>query len=282
MDVGAVTEGGMAAALDGAEVIFNLGADEVEIAPGAFVIYQGSHGDRGAHRADVILPAAAWTEEPGLFVNTEGRPQLAIRAGFPPGEAKENWAILRALSGELGAALPWDSLAALRLGGYLRGRSPDQVRATVIEYIASGSLGPQHADAISGVRGQLRASEPWVVDLAIGAVVHLGDTAAIPTLVELVGDTSAHTAQKAANALSSLTFQAHGVNQRRWERWFRRYGNAGREAWLLDAMVDRDRRVRENAQRALRQLPWAVNYDPDLDRRQLKLARRAVEKYLEG
>jgi NADH-quinone oxidoreductase subunit G len=81
---------------------------------GRFVIYQGSHGDRGAHRADIILPAAAWTEEPGLFVNTEGRPQLALRAGFPPGEAKENWAILRALSGELGAPLPFDSIAQLR------------------------------------------------------------------------------------------------------------------------------------------------------------------------
>jgi NADH-quinone oxidoreductase subunit G len=78
------------------------------------VIYQGSHGDRGAHRADVILPAAAYTEEQGLFVNTEGRPQLALRASFAPGEAKENWAILRALSGELGATLPWDSLAQLR------------------------------------------------------------------------------------------------------------------------------------------------------------------------
>ena len=114
MDVGAVTEGGLAAATDGAEVIYNLGADEVEIAPGPFVIYQGSHGDRGAMRADVILPGAAWTEENGLFVNTEGRPQLALRAGFAPGEAKENWAILRALSGELGATLPWDSLAGLR------------------------------------------------------------------------------------------------------------------------------------------------------------------------
>jgi NADH-quinone oxidoreductase subunit G len=78
------------------------------------VIYQGSHGDRGAHRADIILPGAAWTEEQGLFVNTEGRPQLALRAGFPPGEAKENWAILRALSAELGATQPWDSLAELR------------------------------------------------------------------------------------------------------------------------------------------------------------------------
>ncbi|MBD3763326.1 MAG: NADH-quinone oxidoreductase subunit G [Rhodobacterales bacterium] len=114
MDVGAVTEGGVTAAMDGAQAVWNLGADEVEIAPGPFVVYQGSHGDRGAHRADVILPAAAWTEEAGLFVNTEGRPQLALRAGFPPGEAKENWAILRAASAELGATLPWDSLAQLR------------------------------------------------------------------------------------------------------------------------------------------------------------------------
>jgi NADH-quinone oxidoreductase subunit G len=114
MDVGAVTEGGLAAATEGAEVIYNLGADEVEIAAGPFVIYQGSHGDRGAMRADVIFPAAAYTEESGLFVNTEGRPQMALRAGFAPGEAKENWAILRAFSAEVGQTLAWDSLAALR------------------------------------------------------------------------------------------------------------------------------------------------------------------------
>ncbi|MFY0597333.1 MAG: NADH-quinone oxidoreductase subunit G [Cognatishimia sp.] len=114
MDVGAVTEGGLLAATEGAEVIYNLGADEVEIDAGPFVIYQGSHGDRGANRADVILPAAAYTEENGLFVNTEGRPQLAMRANFAPGEAKENWAILRALSAELGEALPYDNLAQLR------------------------------------------------------------------------------------------------------------------------------------------------------------------------
>jgi len=113
MDIGAVTEGGMDA-LGDTDVIYNLGADEIDIAEGPFVIYQGSHGDRGAHRADVILPGAAYTEENGLFVNTEGRPQLALRAGFAPGEAKENWAILRALSGELGAKLPFDSLAQLR------------------------------------------------------------------------------------------------------------------------------------------------------------------------
>ena len=114
MDIGAVSEGGITKTLKTAEVIFNLGADEIEIKDGPFVIYQGSHGDRGAHRADIILPAAAYTEEAGLFVNTEGRPQLALRAGFAPGEAKENWAILRALSAELGATLGYDSLAQLR------------------------------------------------------------------------------------------------------------------------------------------------------------------------
>ena len=114
MDIGAATTGGVSAAIDGADVIYNLGADEVDIDAGAFVIYQGSHGDRGAHRADIILPGAAYTEENGLFVNTEGRPQLAMRAGFAPGEAKENWAILRALSAELGATLAYDSLAQLR------------------------------------------------------------------------------------------------------------------------------------------------------------------------
>jgi len=114
MDVGAVTKGGLLAATEGAEVIYNLGADEVDIDAGPFVIYQGSHGDRGANRADVILPAAAYTEENGLFVNTEGRPQLAMRANFAPGEAKENWAILRALSAQLGEALPYDNLAQLR------------------------------------------------------------------------------------------------------------------------------------------------------------------------
>ncbi|MER5170485.1 NADH-quinone oxidoreductase subunit NuoG [Thioclava kandeliae] len=118
MDVGAVTEGGLPVAIEGAEVIYNLGADEIEIAPrsegGPLVIYQGSHGDRGANRADIILPSACYTEENGLFVNTEGRPQLAFRAAYPPGEAKENWAILRALSAELNAKQEWDTLAGLR------------------------------------------------------------------------------------------------------------------------------------------------------------------------
>ena len=96
------------------DVVYNLGADEIDIAPGAFVIYQGTHGDRGAHRADVILPGAAYTEKSGTYVNTEGRVQMVNRAAFPPGDAREDWAILRALSDALGRRLPFDSLPQLR------------------------------------------------------------------------------------------------------------------------------------------------------------------------
>ncbi|MGD9542943.1 MAG: NADH-quinone oxidoreductase subunit NuoG [Methylocystis sp.] len=108
MDARAMTKAG---ALD---LLFSLGADELAIEPGAFVVYIGTHGDRGAHRADVILPGAAYTEKSGLYANTEGRVQRAFRVVFPPGEAREDWAVLRALSGALGDPLPFDSLAALR------------------------------------------------------------------------------------------------------------------------------------------------------------------------
>ncbi|MEL7200180.1 MAG: NADH-quinone oxidoreductase subunit NuoG [Pseudomonadota bacterium] len=98
------------------EVIYNLGADEFDVSKlaGAFMIYQGHHGDAAARMADIILPGAAYTEQPGLYVNMEGRVQLAQRASFPPGDAREDWSILRALSGRLGKALPYDDLLALR------------------------------------------------------------------------------------------------------------------------------------------------------------------------
>ncbi len=98
----------------GVDVLFNLGADEAQIAPGPFVIYQGSHGDVGAHRADVIFPGAAYTEKSATYVNTEGRVQMTTRAVFPPGDAKEDWTILRALSPLVGKQLPFDNLEALR------------------------------------------------------------------------------------------------------------------------------------------------------------------------
>jgi len=96
------------------DVLFLLGADETKVPDGTFVVYIGTHGDRGAHRADVILPGAAYTEKSGIFVNTEGRVQMANRAAFPPGEAREDWAIIRALSEVMGKRLAYDSLAALR------------------------------------------------------------------------------------------------------------------------------------------------------------------------
>jgi NADH-quinone oxidoreductase subunit G len=99
---------------DALDLLFLLGADEIEVPPGAFTVYIGTHGDNGAHRADVILPGAAYTEKSGLYVNTEGRVQLSNRANFPPGDAREDWAILRALSDVLGQKLPYDSLAVLR------------------------------------------------------------------------------------------------------------------------------------------------------------------------
>jgi len=120
LDVGFVPEAGgkdVAGMMGGAlDVLFLLGADEIDMNAigGAFTVYIGTHGDAGAHRADVILPAAAYTEKSGTYVNTEGRVQMTNRAGFAPGEAREDWAILRALSDVLGRKLPFDSLGQLR------------------------------------------------------------------------------------------------------------------------------------------------------------------------
>ena len=119
LDIGFVPgEGGknLAGMMGAMDVLFLLGADEFDMdAIGkAFTVYIGTHGDAGAHRADVILPAAAYTEKTGTYVNTEGRVQMTARANFAPGEAREDWAILRALSDVLGHRLPFDSLDALR------------------------------------------------------------------------------------------------------------------------------------------------------------------------
>ncbi len=123
LDLGFVPgEGGLDAAAmvkPGAlDLLFLLGADEIDVPEGAFVVYQGTHGDKGAHRADVILPGAAYTEKSGTYVNTEGRVQMGDRATFPPGDAREDWAILRALSATLGKTLPFDSLSGLRKALY--------------------------------------------------------------------------------------------------------------------------------------------------------------------
>ncbi len=98
------------------DVVYNLGCDEFDASKlsGAFVIYQGHHGDAGARHADVIFPGAAYTEQSGVYANMEGRAQMAIRAHFPFGDAREDWAIIRALSDRIGKNLPYDDLFALR------------------------------------------------------------------------------------------------------------------------------------------------------------------------
>ena len=101
----------------GVDLLWLLGADAIDparIAPGTFVVYQGHHGDAGAQRADVILPGAAYTEKSGTYVNTEGRVQRGLRAVYPPGEAREDWTILRAFSAVIGKTLPYDTIAAVR------------------------------------------------------------------------------------------------------------------------------------------------------------------------
>jgi NADH-quinone oxidoreductase subunit G len=127
------------------DVLFLLGADEVKVPDGTFVIYIGTHGDRGAHRADVILPGAAYTEKSGIYVNTEGRAQMASRAAFPPGEAREDWAIIRALSDVLGKKLPYDSLQALRQAIFKA--APHLMR---IDQIEAGKAGDIKALAAKG------------------------------------------------------------------------------------------------------------------------------------
>lgn len=124
LDVGFVPQGagkGIREIIQGAQdgsirLVYLLGVDEIDMGllGNAFVIYQGHHGDDGAHRADVVLPGAAYTEKDATYVNLEGRVQRAWRAVFPPGQAKEDWAVIRALSGVLGKALPYDSLDDLR------------------------------------------------------------------------------------------------------------------------------------------------------------------------
>jgi NADH-quinone oxidoreductase subunit G len=99
----------------GLDTLLLLGVDEVALPAAGTVIYLGSHGDRGAARADIVLPAAAYTEKNATWVNTEGRVQYGRRATFPPGQAREDWTILRALSDRLGKTLPYDTLEALRL-----------------------------------------------------------------------------------------------------------------------------------------------------------------------
>jgi NADH-quinone oxidoreductase subunit G len=112
-DVAGVVAGAQSSEI---KTVVLLGADEIDTTKlgKANVIYIGSHGDNGAHRADVILPGAAYTEKSATYVNTEGRVQRTQRAVAPKGDAREDWAIVRALSAYVGKTLPYDTLAQIR------------------------------------------------------------------------------------------------------------------------------------------------------------------------
>jgi NADH-quinone oxidoreductase subunit G len=148
--------GMLAAAGKGAlDVIYLLGADEIDMSRlgKAFVVYQGSHGDAGAQRADVVLPGAAYTEKSATYVNTEGRVQMTGRAAFAPGDAKEDWAIIRALSGHVGRKLPYDNLSALRAAMYKE--APGLVRLDTVEPAAIAGV-----EALAA-RGGALGTEPF-------------------------------------------------------------------------------------------------------------------------
>ncbi|MCJ9428731.1 NADH-quinone oxidoreductase subunit NuoG [Kordiimonas marina] len=121
LDLGLTTDGGVKQILADAEAgklkaVFLLGADEFDTAAlkNVFTVYMGTHGDEGVKNADVILPAAAYTEKDGTYINTEGRVQRTEKAVFAPGDAREDWTIFRALSDVLGHTLPYNSLGELR------------------------------------------------------------------------------------------------------------------------------------------------------------------------
>jgi NADH-quinone oxidoreductase subunit G len=140
-DVAGIVDGAQKGEID---FIYLLGADEFDVAHlgRAFIVYQGSHGDAGAHHADVVLPGAAYTEKDGLYANFEGRVQRGRRAAFPPGDAKEDWAILRALSDVLGVRLPYDDHAALKAA----------IEKDVTHF-ATSNTAPVHADTSAATWG---------------------------------------------------------------------------------------------------------------------------------
>ncbi len=138
------------------EVVYLMGADELDMKrlQKAFVIYQGHHGDAGAAGADVVLPGAAYTEKAGTYVNTEGRVQRALRAAFPPGEAREDWAIVRALSERLGHQLPYDTLEQVR-----------ERLVAVAESFGEPDVLPRQPWKTFGVAGETTA-QPFVTPIA--------------------------------------------------------------------------------------------------------------------
>jgi NADH-quinone oxidoreductase subunit G len=159
-DVAGILDGAASGAV---KLVYLLGADEIDTKRlgGAFVVYQGHHGDAGAARADVILPGAAYTEKSGTYVNTEGRVQRGAKAAFPPGDAREDWAILRALSAALGRTLPFDSLAEVRkrlAAAHPAFAAPGQIAPAA--WTAFGAAGPMDPAPFASPIGNFYMTDP--------------------------------------------------------------------------------------------------------------------------
>ena len=160
-----------------------------------------------------------------------------------------------------------------------------QVRDTALTFIEKQlTKEDRHLHPVlPAIRARLNSHEPWIVDVAITTINRLRDSGAVQDLLGTLSAESPHTRQRAAQALSELTFQDFGVNSRRWNKWFRRNGSSTRGQWLLAAMVGREWKVRDNASRELRTLQdLIVNYSPEFGRKQLDSARRTVHRYLFG
>jgi NADH-quinone oxidoreductase subunit G len=148
---------------DEIDIFFLLGADEInmETLGDAFVVYIGHHGDAGAHRADVVLPGAAYTEKNATYMNLEGRAQRTQLAAFPVGDAKEDWTIIRALSDELKATLPFNTLTELRLDMIKDTPSLGELDVvTEAEWGKFGKKGPMMADIFSNSMQNFFMTDP--------------------------------------------------------------------------------------------------------------------------
>lgn len=158
-----------------------------------------------------------------------------------------------------------------------------QIRETALDHVETFLHMTDRSAVLRDIRRRFASDEPWVTEAAIRAVAQLIDTDAVDPLIRMLTHDSDHTRQRAAQALSKITFQDFGANQKAWERWAKKSGMESRIEWLLEAMVSKDWKVRDNASREIRNRPrLLVNYHPDLGRSALEAAARSVERHLRG
>jgi HEAT repeat protein len=157
----------------------------------------------------------------------------------------------------------------------------EQVRSAAMRYVETWRQNSAVESVLAVVRRHFSDGDPRNVAISVVAAAELRDVAAIPTLIEFLDHASDHVRRRAQTSLVRLTFQELGNDRRTWDKWYKKFSGAGRDRWLLEAMVDRDIRVRENAAREIRSIPrLVVNYNPEFDLRGQQTAQRTVEHFL--